>query len=70
MIVVTGGAGFIGSALVNGLNQKGINNIWIVDQVDHPEKQNNLNPLIFDQLIGQDNFLNRKIILLVCKIYF
>ena len=59
MIVVTGGAGFIGSALVNGLNQKGINNIWVVDQVDHPEKQNNLNPLIFDQLIGQDNFLNK-----------
>tara|TARA_Y100000588_G_scaffold315426_1_gene343498 strand:+ start:208 stop:1188 length:981 start_codon:yes stop_codon:yes gene_type:complete len=59
MIVVTGGAGFIGSALVNGLNQKGINNIWVVDQVDHPEKQNNLNPLIFDQLIGQDNFLKK-----------
>ena len=59
MIVVTGGAGFIGSALVNGLNQKGINNIWIVDQIDHPEKKNNLNPLIFDQLIGQDKFLNQ-----------
>jgi len=59
MIVVTGGAGFIGSALVNGLNQKGINNIWIVDQVDHPEKQNNLNSLIFNQLIGKDNFLKK-----------
>ena len=59
MIVVTGGAGFIGSALVNGLNKKGIKNIWIVDQVDHPEKKNNLNPLIFDQLIGQDNFLKK-----------
>ena len=59
MIVVTGGAGFIGSALVNGLNQKGINNIWIVDQVDHPEKQNNLNAIIFDQLIVKDSFLNK-----------
>ena len=59
MIVVTGGAGFIGSALVNGLNQKGINNIWIVDQVDHPEKQNNLNALIFDQLLGKDRFLSK-----------
>ncbi|MBM15279.1 MAG: ADP-glyceromanno-heptose 6-epimerase [Nitrospina sp.] len=59
MIVVTGGAGFIGSALVNGLNNKGVKNIWIVDQVDHPEKQKNLNPLTFDQLISQDNFLNK-----------
>ena len=41
-ILITGASGGIGSALVNGLNQKGINNIWIVDQVDHPKKQNNL----------------------------
>jgi len=46
MIVVTGGAGFIGSALIHGLNEKGIKDIWVVDQVDHPEKQKNLNPLI------------------------
>jgi len=59
MIVVTGGAGFIGSSLVNGLNNKGINNIWIVDQVDHLEKKNNLNPLTFDKLIGQNDFLNK-----------
>lgn len=57
MIVVTGGAGFIGSALIHGLNEKGIKDIWIVDQVDHPEKQENLNPLFFDRLIGIDDFL-------------
>lgn len=57
MIVVTGGAGFIGSALIHGLNEKGIKDIWVVDQVDHPEKQKNLNPLIFDRLIGIDDFL-------------
>ena len=57
MIVVTGGAGFIGSALIHGLNEKGIKDIWVVDQIDHPEKQANLNPLFFDRLLGIDDFL-------------
>jgi len=58
MIVVTGGAGFIGSALVHGLNAKGLKDIWVVDQMDHPAKQKNLDPLTFDRLVGKDNFLN------------
>ena len=57
MIVVTGGAGFIGSALVHGLNQKGIEDIWLVDDIDHPEKQKNLDALIYARWVGKDDFI-------------
>jgi ADP-L-glycero-D-manno-heptose 6-epimerase len=57
MIVVTGGAGFIGSALVHGLNQKGIEDIWLVDDIDHPEKQKNLDALTYARWVGKDDFL-------------
>ena len=33
MIIVTGGAGLIGSAVVHGLNQRGIENIMVVDHL-------------------------------------
>ena len=42
MIVVTGGAGFIGSAIATELNQRGITDLIIVDVLDHPDKQRNL----------------------------
>ena len=61
MIVVTGGAGFIGSALVHGLNQKGIEDIWLVDEVDHPEKQLNLNGLTYSRWVDKDKFLREVI---------
>jgi len=32
-MIVTGGAGFIGSNLVNGLNARGITNIIVVDDL-------------------------------------
>jgi ADP-L-glycero-D-manno-heptose 6-epimerase len=57
MIVVTGGAGFIGSALVYGLNQKGFEDIWVVDEMDHPEKQKNLDGLTYSRWVGKDIFL-------------
>ncbi len=57
MIVVTGGAGFIGSALVHGLNQKEVEDIWVVDDVDHPEKQKNLDALTCSRWMGKDEFL-------------
>ncbi|WP_300647650.1 ADP-glyceromanno-heptose 6-epimerase [Paenalcaligenes sp.] len=42
MIVVTGGAGFIGSNLVLGLNQIGINDILVVDDLQQGDKFQNL----------------------------
>ena len=42
MIVVTGGAGFIGSHLVLGLNKTGANKIVVVDNLKNEEKNKNL----------------------------
>lgn len=42
MIVVTGGAGFIGSNLVLKLNQKGFSNILVVDDLQDGKKFSNL----------------------------
>ena len=42
MIIVTGGAGFIGSNLVNALNQLGEEDILIVDHLGTGEKWKNL----------------------------
>ncbi|MGF1530197.1 MAG: ADP-glyceromanno-heptose 6-epimerase [Puniceicoccaceae bacterium] len=46
-ILVTGGAGFIGSALVWHLNQMGIDEIIIADYLEESEKWRNLVPLRF-----------------------
>src|SRR5215472_14314659 len=40
--VVTGGAGFIGSAIIWRLNEEGMSDILVVDVPEHPEKRKNL----------------------------
>jgi ADP-L-glycero-D-manno-heptose 6-epimerase len=54
-ILVTGGAGMIGSAIVWRLNQLGYQNILVADRLDLSEKWRNLAPLRFlDYIDGED----------------
>ncbi len=50
-IIVTGGAGFIGSAVVCRLNELGVDDILIVDRMDETDKWKNLAPLRFADYI-------------------
>lgn len=56
MIVVTGGAGFIGSAIVAGLNARGISDIVIVDFLESDQKWKNLRKLRYAEYIEADHF--------------
>ena len=59
MIVVTGGAGFIGSAIVWALNKGGENDIIIVDELGTDEKWKNLVGLKFEDFINKHLFLDQ-----------
>lgn len=56
MIVVTGGAGFIGSALVWALNKKGREDIIIVDHFGENDKYKNLIALKYLDVFDRDDF--------------
>jgi ADP-L-glycero-D-manno-heptose 6-epimerase len=57
MIVVTGGAGFIGSAIVWRLNQMRIDKIIIVDELGTDDKWKNLNGLRYADFFHKDDFM-------------
>lgn len=56
-VLVTGAGGFIGSALVHALNQRGISQIVVTDRLGEDEKWRNLLPLTFEDYIPADDFL-------------
>lgn len=58
-ILVTGGAGFIGSAVVWELNRRGITNVLISDFLGHDEKWKNLVALKFADYLEADELLKR-----------
>lgn len=58
LIIVTGGAGFIGSAIVWRLNREKIYDILVVDEIDNI-KWKNLLGLRFLDYIEKDDFLNK-----------
>ncbi len=59
MIIVTGGAGFIGSNLVKGLNQKGIDNILVVDDLTEGKKFQNISDCNILDYLDKDDFIER-----------
>lgn len=57
MIVVTGGAGFIGSAFLWKLNREGIDDIIVVDQLGTSDKWRNLVRKRFTDYFDKDEFI-------------
>ncbi len=76
-IVITGGAGFIGSGVIRYLNDKGFTNLIVVDELDHTEKWKNLvgkkfvdfinKSQLFSWLIGKESLIEAFIHLGACS---
>lgn len=58
MIIVTGGAGFIGSQIIKLLNAKGRSDILVVDNLTNGTKFKNLSGLDIQDYIDKDDFLD------------
>ena len=58
MIIVTGGAGFIGSNIVKGLNERGYTDILIVDDLTDGHKFKNIADLHFLDYMDKEDFIS------------
>jgi ADP-L-glycero-D-manno-heptose 6-epimerase len=58
MIIVTGGAGFIGSNIVKGLNQRGFKDILVVDDLTDGQKFKNLVDCEILDYMDKDEFIS------------
>jgi ADP-L-glycero-D-manno-heptose 6-epimerase len=58
-VLVTGGAGFIGSAIVWGLNRQGCTDIVIADRAGRGDRAENLRSLQFRDFVAADELLAR-----------
>lgn len=77
LIVITGGAGFIGSCIVRFLNDQGMTNIIVVDELGKTEKWKNLvgknvvdvlsKGQLFDWLVGRESQIEAFIHLGACS---
>lgn len=56
MYIVTGGAGFIGSNIVKGLNDMGTTDILVVDNMQNSAKFQNISDLQLADYMGKDDF--------------
>ncbi|WP_432743115.1 ADP-glyceromanno-heptose 6-epimerase [Methylobacter sp. G7] len=59
MIVVTGGAGFIGSNLIRALNQRGERDILLVDHLSNGRKMHNIADLDIADYMDKEEFIEK-----------